>query len=261
MFTPITEAQQVPRPGTGFERLTLDMKASPRAYGAIGSLDYFEVAKDMAALANAQGGSLLIGVKENRANGTVDAICPLSDAEILEVQKMFPTGAENKLRPMPLFEVEQPIVLREGRIMVVNVWPSFGQLVGVIVKGVKDADGYGGNTYAFPVRAAAQTTYVAPEQFAMFMMPQVRRNVFLLQKLNEGDVLHLIPYGDHENVTTWKVGKLDDINNSLELQREHGRSPIAIPISAIEHVWRSDGKWFARLDRVIVKFIMDVAGR
>jgi hypothetical protein len=103
MFTPRTLATDVPSVGSGHESATIDMKGGPDAYrqlhSGVASWKSYEMAKDVAAFANAMGGTVLVGAEEDRAAGVCSAHSPFSDARATELTEAISTAIEKRCRP------------------------------------------------------------------------------------------------------------------------------------------------------------------
>src|SRR6185369_16093781 len=122
VWRPFEPQTSLPPIGTR-ESTQLDFKAKP-------TTDRFEAAKDVECLANADGGSLLIGA----AGGDhLDSYKPLSTDEAREAQRVFDEAVRDRCAPAPLISFAQ-IGLGDGIVLAVNVWPFPGQLVGVRLK-------------------------------------------------------------------------------------------------------------------------------
>src|SRR5262249_60193911 len=128
------------------------------------------MAKDIAALANLYGGSLVIGV--HLKAGVVQAYKHLTPQEAAVQEAGLRTAVQQRCRPGPSYSTTM-IPQSAGVLLVVNVEPSI-PLVAVRVSGDK-ADGYGDPTWVFPRRLGSGTSYITPENLAMYMVPDVRR--------------------------------------------------------------------------------------
>ena len=173
-FEPFTEATPLPLVGEGYERAVLDLK------GRGGVARAFHKAKDVAAFANHLGGTLLIGAKETA--GRVGEYEPLDEATVATMQKEFSEAVRDRCSPRPLVDFAR-IPFGAGFVLAVNVWPYTGQVVGVRVTADKAAEGYGDDAYVFPIRVGVDSSYLLPEQLPMFMLPEVRRAVILLNAI------------------------------------------------------------------------------
>ncbi|MHB8417624.1 MAG: AlbA family DNA-binding domain-containing protein [Myxococcales bacterium] len=169
-FTPITTAAQLPQRGTAFERSVMDLKAAHEA----GEL--FECAKDVAAFANALGGTILVGIKEDA--GAVGDWAPLT-TETADRAVSDYSQALDFCSPRPREVTPERITVGGGIIIAINVAPSPSQLIGVRHKSSQEH-------YRFPLRAGSHTIPIHPENLAMYMDARARRIVILLNAIPDG---------------------------------------------------------------------------
>lgn len=155
VFQPVTTARDLPRAGTSAERISFDIKRDT----GTGKQDYFELAKDVAAFANASGGVILIGAAEDRKHGVVGAYMPLSRHRAKEVRDAYNQATRDRCSPRPLVD---PVIIdhQGGAVVAVNVWPFPGQAVGV--RHAKEP-----LAFAFPFRAGVETIWLNAEQLPM----------------------------------------------------------------------------------------------
>jgi len=157
----------------------------------------FHKAKDVAAFANHLGGTLLVGAHEQ--GGQLAAYIGISPAEAGSVRDGFSKAVKDRCQP-PAFidfeEYEDPNNAAK-RIVAVNVWPSLA-LIGVRLSAHKPSEGYGGDSFVYPVRAGTDSIFLTPIQIPMYMTPQVRRVVVMLSRLpKETTVIVEIPARNH----------------------------------------------------------------
>lgn len=238
-FEPLTDASQLPPIGGGVEHATFDLKAKASTKG-------FHLAKDVAAFANHLGGTLLIGVAET--NGVVSALTPLTDADANDAQNAISRAVRDRCSPRPLVDFVR-LAVPGGGVLAVNVWPYVGQLVGVAVHCDKAKDDFGDDAYVFPMRVGSDSTYLLPEQLPMFMLPEVRRAVILLQAIPKGALVyarcHLSFQGSFEE-GDYTIEKIDEAQNAIHLRgaNQTTRSP-SYPLDHVRTVfWQADrGVW------------------
>jgi schlafen family protein len=180
MFTP-------PEVGT-LEDQELDFKR--RATGKDGKFDYLELAKDMAAMANAYGGTIVVGACE-ATKGTLSTYDPMEEKEAASVCNEYKTAQRDRLRPSVVVIPE--VVPHEGGFLAaVRIEPSMGQAIGVRFIPKKDLDPTETKVipevYGFPVRVGDNTIWLLPEQLPMLMLPELRRTVLLLKKIGKEPV-------------------------------------------------------------------------
>jgi hypothetical protein len=241
MFTPIDLPDQPPSPGKVNEKAHLDFKADPTD-------DRFEIAKDVAALANAQGGTILIGAAGK--GEYLQCHKPLSTDEASRSQRAYEEAVRDRCSPLPLFSVAG-VPLDGGFVVAVNVWPFPGQLVGVEIKKGEAKCGKGGTQpeglYYFPVRVGAHTVGLTPEQLAMFMDPKARRIALCLeQALGQTVTIHSSKNNPREH---WQEeGRLDGVDflgSAVTVSVRHRDEfvPVALPLDLIDAAWRSADRW------------------
>lgn len=108
------------------------------------------------------------------------------------MRQSLSSAVADRCIPRPVFDFEPRYAHPDDstkQIVVINVPPSITP-IGVRVAGDK-ADGYGGETYVYPVRSGTDARYLDPSQLAMLLSPTVRRVTVMLSK---------IPLGTHVNV-------------------------------------------------------------
>ncbi len=236
---PIEEPNQLPAPGAISERATLDFKASDAS-------DHFEAAKDVAAMANAYGGAIVVGAV---AKGEMLLrYAPFEATQAGQTQRKYEEAIRDRCYPRPRVVVAQ-VEHEGGRVVVVNVWPFIGQAVGVALKKNDTAKGIE-DVYYYPVRVGAHTVAITPEQMHMYLDARFRRTVLALrgsagQKIwIEGRVERDGWYG------TGVVSGLDEEGNGLELKLDfgdHGMIPYVLPLDDIQAVWRAGDRLKIRI--------------
>jgi hypothetical protein len=206
-----------------------------------GKTDYLELAKDMAAMANAYGGTIIIGACED-PKGVLSVYKCMTEDEAVFACNEYKTAQRDRLRPTAI--VVPDTVLHDGGFLVtVKVEPSMGQAIGVrfvpkvdVAPETKEPP----EIYGFPVRIGDNTTWLQPEQLPMLMIPALRRNIVLLrQALNQHVVIDTI----HPNSTRddgqqgRRVEAIDEVSNVVRCGAGH-----TIPLDQIASVWKS-GQW------------------
>lgn len=107
------------------EGATIDFKAvlDPKWPG-------FRLARQVAAFANAIGGTLLIGAVEEPGTDRLGTYRPLSHDDAVAVEKRYGDAVKDLCSPKPLIDINA--IQKDGGVVVaVNVWPFPGQAVGV----------------------------------------------------------------------------------------------------------------------------------
>jgi len=242
---PIEYERDLPEPGRANERCSLDFKAEPSA-------DSFEIAKDVAALANAEGGTVLIGAAGK--GEFLGSYRPMSVAESSRAQRLYEESIRDRCFPRPLFSVAA-IEKDDGIVLALNVWPYPGQLVGVrVVQGEAKcgaAQKQPENLFFFPSRIGSHTTGLTPEQLPMFMDAHTRRIAILLKQAADQSVILRSPQRQTAHYfRPAVVRRVDFLENTLalDLEEEDGAmSPISIPLDHVESAWKDEGRWFLLL--------------
>lgn len=127
MFKPIETPGQLPTVGVANETSVLDFKVK------VDPSERLEPAKDVAAFANGQGGTILIGAAGAGRGEFISKYVPLSQDDASATQKAFEAGVRDRCRPAPILTVV-PLDIGGGKVVAVNVWPFVGQPVGVELK-------------------------------------------------------------------------------------------------------------------------------
>ncbi len=235
----ITHLAHLPAIGSA-ESVSMDFKVT---YKRSDGFDRFELAKDVAALANAVGGALLIGAQEDRATGTLRSYVPMADSDVKATAVAIEEAVRDRCSPMPVFSIAR-IAKDNGTVLAVNVTAYPGQPVGVSVRGDK-GDGYGDPAWTFPVRVGTQTNFFRPEQLAMLMSAEYRRIVILLSAIVAGEkVLVTWPDRGFGGEPEFAFVSLSAQDNLVALQPpDPQQATMRLPLDAIRSVWR-DGPWY-----------------
>jgi hypothetical protein len=179
LFTPIRATADLPPPVGGAttrasetERWDFKQTLAPTAHR--------EMAKDMAAFANAMGGAIIIGTTADDQPLGYPGL-PRGFAENLSNE--FDLTLRSDLSPKPLVErciVDSP--LDNGNVVLaINVHPYSEQVVGA-----RD----GAESWRFPVRTGAQTTYRDPAMLPLFDAKS-RRAAILLDRIQLGATISI----------------------------------------------------------------------
>jgi hypothetical protein len=240
MWRPVQVSSDLPAIGTR-ESPTCDFKAKPTD-------DDFEIAKDVAAFANSSGGTLIIGA----AGGDhLAKWLPLIPEDCRKAQRTYELAVRDRCRPAPVFTLLDPEV-DGGRILVVNVWPFPGQLVGVRLKNgearcgpnAKEPEG----VYYFPLRIGTDTKPILPEQFPMFADAKLRRIALHLEN-TVGEKAILIATRLRREKSKWvqpvTVQAVDLHTNTMNVSvpTDYGLRIVPIPLDAVETVSRAIDGW------------------
>ncbi len=174
LFTPITTFDGLPKENEDYETFVMDLKA--RLDG-----DVFEHAKDIASFANHLGGSIIVGFGEDKKRGLAGKRMPLTDAEAKTAAEAYSNALRDLCQPRPVMTPDK-VAVPGGTVLVINVWPYPAQVVGVRLP-AKEGESRPNEVYAFPMRASTETTFLEPEHVHMFMSPEIRRTIILLNAI------------------------------------------------------------------------------
>jgi Schlafen, AlbA_2 len=256
MWKPIEATDPLPPEGT-LETNTLDFKGEPTD-------DAIEMAKDVAAMANAQGGTLLIGAY---GGNRLEHYKALNSKDAKQTVARFDDAVKARCAPSPL--VSPALIPRDaGFVVAINAQPFPGQVVGVrlnksetnLLKPTKRKREIEGVAF-FPVRIGSQTHFITPEQIPMFIDPKIRRVAIVL----EGAVGKRAVLLDATNSDVIKPGfrvaaTIDGINvlqNAIDLSAElEGKSatvPVRLPLDLIETACQVGKYWHIYLKGFIVE--------
>jgi hypothetical protein len=255
-FARIVSPQDLPAIGAR-ESPTLDFKRelAPDA-------PPFEAAKDVAAMASAYGGVLLVGAVEDRATGKLVRWKPMALADAQRVVATVEQAAQQRCLPVPLVNVVA-IPHPDGDFVVaVNVFPTLDQPVGVRTKGDPSL-GWGDDAYVFPVRLSTRTSFLRPDQLAMLMNPEVRRVIILLHEIPMGPSprvveIHFAGFRRSAadvaqmSVSRFVLGDVILDENVVILhpttgERAYTGRALRVPLDDIEAVWKGTMTWSLRL--------------
>jgi len=230
--------------------------------------DGFELAKDVAAMANTLGGAVLFGAK-----GSGDFLAsyePVTQDAANEIKRLVEQAVRDRCSPVPNFSVD-PIQVAEAPpafVVAVNVSPYPGQLVGVEVKRGEAKCGADMKQpeilHWFPYRIGTHTKGLRPEQLPMYLDPRVRRIVQVLSPAI-GSRMQVITRGvAPPGVCTYlvTVTSVDIAENALSFtmvsgSATHSPEAISVPLDGVLHAWRVPGRcWFATLSGELQKINM-----
>lgn len=240
MWKPIETEQELPAPGA-YETISLDFKSKP-------TTDRFEAAKDIAAFANAEGGTLLIGAA---GGDLLVRYEPLAVADARSTIHLFDEAVRDRCSPAPLFGFQE--IRKDGGVVIaVNVWPFPGQIVGVRLRKDEVRCGTSGSQQegmlVFPLRVGTHTRTITPEQIPMFVDPHARRVAMCLndaagKRVRLVATKHRSPNGIWTDVAT--ILSVDLIGNSVTMLVGAGavESKVSIPLDLVEAACRADDTW------------------
>lgn len=240
MFKPIATPEALPAVGARAEDLNLDFKVSVK------SASRYELAKDMAAFANASGGVILVGAAEEKNSNTLSKWIYLTKDDALTAQREYQQAANTLLSPKITLDSQAIEVAPGSYAVAVSVWPSALLPIAVEVpvdttQGAKDW-----TAWAYFMRVGTHNLPLSPEQAAMLMIPQIRHSVTLLNSIpiegrgemiarfseNSG-VMTLTDVSPLENSASFRLVSLDGF---LSIDPD---VIIRIPLNDILSVWKS----------------------
>jgi hypothetical protein len=212
-----------------------------------------EMAKDVAAFANAVGGVLIIGAKEGLT--APDYSNPLQADYATRIEKEFDEAVRDYCRPSPTVHIRTiPVPAEDGKvIVVVNVEPFVDQPVAARYSTE-------GHAWRFPHRVGRHTEYLFPEQLPLYMNSKARRAKLMLERtIGAGGEVDIFTAPDgasrHANIqgpTRFAVESVDHDGGGGFVIRDHvgdlGRGSVTIPLDDVEAVWcQHTGRWAARV--------------
>ncbi len=200
-----------------------------------------EHAKDVAALANTVGGSIIIG-SETRGKTIVIAYPGLPPTLAVRLPQAYEQATKDRCRPSPRL-ASQVIALPSGNeVVVINVWPSPLAPVGVRVD-------QQGEEWSFPIRVGSHTRHLQPDQFGSLESVSARRAAALLIGIPEEERKRMSlrftkpnPSGGTpafqftEHVAA--LASIDPERNVALFLVAPAPLPAAVPLDWIDAVWR-----------------------
>lgn len=210
-----------------------------------------EMAKDVAAFANAEGGALIIGAAEGST--APDYSSPLQGDYAAKLENDFDQAVRDFCRPSPTVHIRMIPArgMRDKVVLAVNVEPFVDQPIGARHETERDM-------WRFPVRVGRHTEFILPEQLPLHMNSKARRAKLLLLRAVEagGEVdLFTVPDGSsrHANIqgaVEFRVEAIDQLGSGSLVIREptpNGQA-ATIPIDDVEAVWlQHTGRWAVRV--------------
>jgi hypothetical protein len=245
MFKPITTEADLPDVGKAkqFEGQTFDAKA-PREEKP------YHLAKHVAAFANAEGGTILIGAIEDLPTGVLTKYEPMPSDRARDVRDAYDRAVKDRCRPAPLM---MAVIIPKGTdtfLVAVNVYPSPLLPVAVRVVGDGKEEGYGGDAYTFPIRLGTQVEYLKPEQLGMFMEPKIRRVALLLDGIPEAARKRVVLFDCH-GAGRPEVRPLKEVDflGARVVFGSHEVGTLVVPLDLVQSVCRlEDGSWCVAYD-------------
>lgn len=245
LFKPVVAPADLPLVGASRETGTFDFKGSQDPTKGR------ELAKDVAAFANATGGVILVGAQEDKTNRTLGIYTPIKTVQEAEaLTNAYELAVTQRCVPQPVIEVVRidtvPGIHPPGYVVAVNIYAAPMGPIGVRWEGKE--------SFAFPLRTATQTHWMTPTELSMLMVPEVRRVMILLDEIPDAERHDLLVFhkriqaGPHVKATLTKVDRTT-ITVNRYVSAAVGRVESTLPIDRVTSVWRNgtDG-WAIALD-------------
>lgn len=218
--------------------------------GGVDPKAWWELAKRMAAFANAFGGTIIVGATEK--SGDVE-YHGLDAAKAEEARRGYEEAHRDRLSPRPRIAIEE--ITEGGRVvLVVEVEPVPGQPVGAMVKsdsGKRNDEAAG---WRFPVRSTRHAKPLLPEQLPMLTLAEVRRAAILLSRIRPDSKVFLEerrpPDAPPVEPKALRFREVDVEANtfSVEYQQGSATTTIRIPLDDVRTAWEDASKtWTIRV--------------
>ena len=237
-FQPIRQTQDLPPAGpttrtAESERCDFKQTHAPN--------NHREMAKDMAAFANALGGAIIIGTSADNAPLDYPGL-PRAFAETLANE--FDLTLRSDLSPKPSVEpviVDSPLA-NGNVVLAINVYPYPDQVVGA---------GWDADVWRFPVRTGSQTTFRDPAMLPLYTAAS-RRVAILLGGIPNGEQIsvHLSNRvgGGGQGLGLRRFMGVDPGRNVVKLERVHAQPGHPLddwyPLDQVLTVFQSaDDQW------------------
>jgi schlafen family protein len=266
-FRPILEHKDLPAALSSVEGSVLEFKGR-RHLGVDDYMrfarDYTEHAKDIAAMANALGGAILVGADEQPGCGVVYSGIERPGLDVVRLG--YDVARCEHVRPRPRVEFGViPIADGDRWVLAVNVFAALEQPIAIAVP--RDGEGPRSEEvpWRFPRRVGRDTRWIQPEELPMLINAHVRKMALLLERIPDeqrrdveiqsrwdgktGSWPHI------ESVMLWGPGGpsqdfVDSSANALLVRiLATGTTNLRIPLDDIECVWqvRAD-RWRIRVN-------------
>jgi Putative DNA-binding domain len=213
-----------------------------------GEFDQIEMAKDIAALANGVGGTLLIGA--NEVDHRLASYQPMALDVVSQVEQVYGQALSKRCVPTPSARITR-VEKDDGFVLAINVSAYLPGPIGVLRKGAETADRGPKHaskpSFMFPVRRGVHTSYLDPGQLAMIQLPELRRAVMMLNLIPPEAAVCLQDQHGHRPSCRIKSTDIDANTIRLQCQAPQGNTvEFTMPVSDIRVVWKTeDGRWTA----------------
>ncbi len=228
-------------------------------YAAITNDDQrIEIAKDVAAFANADGGTIIYGANETA--GVLTGYTPIPTAAEAEALRQAIRDVAKRRCAPPLTLDVRTLPKNAGFVVVANVYSAPGQATGVTLDWqMRTPPGKKVETHFFPVRIGDSTEFMNPEQIAMLMIPQLRRTLSLLRQIDPKATVQVHrqhfepdPHPDRPAGTAMRLVETNEFANYARFlgvdPTDRATPPIVIPLDGIRLVYRLDERWHVCID-------------
>jgi hypothetical protein len=238
----------LPPQGT-IEHVQLDFKQEVGKL-ANGRVDSLELAKDIAAMANALGGHIIVGAMEAPKH-TLSIYKPMDKADAAAVCAAYTKAAQDFLHPPPVV-VGDTGAQGSGWIPFIRVEASQGQAVGLRFPVASAQSLKPWEVFGFPVRVGDNTSWYTPEQLPMLMLPEQRRIIALLHQIGQEAVQQdkTLRGGLEMGGDNFWIGEIRVDRNFVRLTRRQGSADASndhyIPLDTINTVYWDNRGWRIR---------------
>lgn len=249
LWQPWSQSNAIALSNTAHEKTILDLKTH---YDLSDRAKTFELAKDMAAFANALGGTLLVGASEKndslgRKTGRIEAFIPKLDDQALI--KSATTAARDLCQPSIIVEpeviklttAEQAQIVgkplsQDVTLVALNVHPLVASPCGVTA-----CDATGSripDAFRFPLRFLEGTKWLKPEELAFHMNSHERRMYLLLARIPADQQIRVWDKGQGNAYGGKRVAKIVDVDaERMIIKLQFGDVVAHVPLAFVTAVW------------------------
>jgi len=252
---PIVRPEDLPSPGTSTELPELDFKST------VNTADSIELAKDVAALANTVGGSILVGASAQGQR--LVAYRGVTEPLARQAAQGYEQAVKDRCRPTPYLETRILTPAAGTTVLAVNVWLSPVAPIGVRIRQDLECPArLVDEAWVFPRRVGSQTTYLQPDQFGAFENMTARRATALLLRIPEHErkSIRLQSAGDTMPPGGFPLAYLLEVSLDRNFARFNlgnplgdNLKPLCVPIDWVHTAWRNDShnEWHVVLDAAL----------
>lgn len=226
------------------ESLVLDFKNErPRSSS-------FEPAKDVAAMANVQGGTILIGAVEGK--GRLARFDPIKTKEdVSTILRAYEHSVRDRCGPSPTIDHEVfDCPTGGGELLAIHIMPSPAPIA-VRVSG-NITDGWGDDAWVFFQRIATHNKpvrpeVIRPEVLPVFMSPEIRHVAIILRSIPFGARVRLKQEVSSGSTARYGEGSaysavtVDELANTVVFATANDTTPI--PLNFIRTVYNDGNEW------------------